>query len=88
MITGSLIILTDNNYENYLLTTVYYNPYFDLKGNEDNKINQKLKYQKSLIIEFNYLLLILILNHLYFWYKIGKIYKYLNLELILNHIFI
>ena len=26
MITGSLIILTDNNYENYLLTTVFYNP--------------------------------------------------------------
>ena len=88
MITGSLIVLTDNNYTDYLLTTVFYNPYFDLKGNEDNKINQKLKYQKSLIIEFNYLLLILILNHLYFWYKIGKIYKYLNLELILNHIFI
>jgi len=26
MITGSLIILTDKNYENYLLTTVFYNP--------------------------------------------------------------
>ena len=39
MITGSLIVLTDNNYTDYLLTTVFYNPYFDLKGNEDNKIN-------------------------------------------------
>ena len=31
MITSSLIILTDDNYESYLLTTVYYNPYLDKK---------------------------------------------------------
>ena len=28
MITGSLIVLTDNNYTDYLLSTVFYNPYF------------------------------------------------------------
>jgi len=33
MITGSLVILTDNNFENYLLTTVYFNPYVDKKIN-------------------------------------------------------
>ena len=37
MITGSLIILTDNNFENYLLTTVYLNPYVDRKINENPK---------------------------------------------------
>ena len=45
MITGSLIILTDNNYENYLLTTVYNNPYVDKKINE-NKRQRKLKIPK------------------------------------------
>ena len=42
MITSSLIILTDNNYESYLLTTVFYNPYLDSKIKE----NQKLKRRK------------------------------------------
>ena len=42
MITGSLIILTDNDYSDYLLTTVFYNPYFDLKENEKNN-NKKCK---------------------------------------------
>ena len=42
MITNSLIILTDNNYENYLLTTVFYNPYVDKKLNE-NKKQKKVK---------------------------------------------
>ena len=37
MITGSLIILTDNNFENYLLTTVYLNPYVDRKINDNPK---------------------------------------------------
>ena len=47
MITGSLIVLTDNNYTDYLLTTVFYNPYFDLKGNEDNKNKSKIKIPKE-----------------------------------------
>jgi hypothetical protein len=42
MITGSLIILTDNDYSDYSLTTVFYNPYFDLKENEKNN-NKKCK---------------------------------------------
>ena len=37
MITGSLVILTDNNFNNYLLTTVHYNPYVDKKINENKK---------------------------------------------------
>ena len=37
MITGSLVILTDNNFENYLLTTVHFNPYVDKKINENKK---------------------------------------------------
>ena len=39
MIAGSLVILTDNYYSDYLLTTVFYNPYFDLKtkDNEEKK---------------------------------------------------
>ena len=37
MITGSLIILTDNNFDNFLLTTVYLNPYVDRKINENSK---------------------------------------------------
>ena len=45
MITGSLIILTDNNYENYLLTTVFYNPYVDIKLNKKNK-KQRIKIPK------------------------------------------
>ena len=45
MITNSLIILTDNNYENYLLTTVFYNPYVDKKLNE-NKKQKKIKIPK------------------------------------------
>ena len=45
MITNSLIILTDNNYENYLLTTVFYNPYVDKKINE-NKNQKKIKIPK------------------------------------------
>jgi len=44
MITGSLVILSDRNFSDYLLTTVFYNPYFDLKANEnDNQNNKKLK---------------------------------------------
>ena len=39
MITGSLVILTDNNFENYLLTTVFYNPYVDKKINDNPKLN-------------------------------------------------
>ena len=34
MITGSLIVLTDNNFSDYLLGIVCYNPYFDLKENK------------------------------------------------------
>ena len=45
MITGSLIILTDNNYENYLLTTVFYNPYVDIKLNKQKK-KQRIKIPK------------------------------------------
>ena len=45
MISGSLIILCDNNYENYLLTTVFYNPYVDQKLNE-NKRQRQLKMPK------------------------------------------
>ena len=37
MITGSLVILTDNNFENYLLTTVHFNPYVDKKINDNPK---------------------------------------------------
>ena len=47
MITGSLIVLTDNNYTDYLLTTVFYNPYFDLKANEGNKSKLKFKIPKE-----------------------------------------
>ena len=42
MITGSLVILTDNNFENYLLTTVHFNPYVDKKINENQKSNMWL----------------------------------------------
>ena len=45
MISGSLIILTDNNYENYLLTTVFYNPYVDIKLNKQKK-KQRMKIPK------------------------------------------
>ena len=41
MITSSLIILTDNNYENYLLTTVFYNPYLDKKLKENQRMKIK-----------------------------------------------
>ena len=37
MITGSLVILTDNNFENYLLTTVHFNPYVDKKINDKSR---------------------------------------------------
>ena len=48
MITGSLIVLTDNDFTDYLLTTVYYNPYFDLKGSEKGKNkNIKIKIPKA-----------------------------------------
>ena len=44
MITGSLVILSYKNFIDYLLTTVFYNPYFDLKVNEkNNQNNKKLK---------------------------------------------
>ena len=46
MITNSLVILTDNNYENYLLTTVFYNPYVDKKINDKGKKKKKLKIPK------------------------------------------
>ena len=46
MITNSLVILTDNNYENYLLTTVFYNPYVDKKINDDRRNKKKLKIPK------------------------------------------
>jgi hypothetical protein len=46
MITNSLVILTDNNYENYLLTTVFYNPYVDKKINDDRRNQKKLKIPK------------------------------------------
>jgi hypothetical protein len=42
MITGSLVVLTDNNYTDYLLATVFYNPYFDKKENENKKSKLKL----------------------------------------------
>ena len=34
MIAGSLIVLTDNNFSDYFLGIVCYNPYFDLKENK------------------------------------------------------
>ena len=44
MITGSLVVLSDRNFSDYLLTTVFYNPYFDKKSNEkNNQNNKKLK---------------------------------------------
>ena len=50
MITGSLVILTDNNYDNYLLATVFYNPYVDRKindGQRQRRINiPKLPYYR------------------------------------------
>ena len=46
MITGSLIILTDNNFDDYLLTTVFYNPYVDKKINEGKNKQKKLKIPK------------------------------------------
>ena len=42
MITGSLVILTDNNFEEYLLTTVFFNPYVDKKINNNLKLNMRL----------------------------------------------
>ena len=41
MITSSLIILTDDNYERYLLTTVYYNPYLDNRLKENQRNNKR-----------------------------------------------
>ena len=46
MITSSLIILTDDNYESYLLTTVFYNPYLDNKIKENQRNNKKIKIPK------------------------------------------
>ena len=46
MITSSLIILTDNNYENYLLTTVYYNPYLDKKIKDNKRKIRQIKIPK------------------------------------------
>ena len=44
MITGSLVVLSDKNFSDYFLTTVFYNPYFDIKTNEkNNQDNKKLK---------------------------------------------
>ena len=77
MISGSLIILTDNNYENYLLTTVYFNPYIDKRLNQNKR--------QILIIEYNYLWLVLVRNLSYLLYKIGRIYKYSNQKHILSH---
>ena len=42
MITGSLVILTDNTFENFLLGTVFYNPYVDKKLNNSSKYNIRL----------------------------------------------
>ena len=42
MITGSLVILTDNSFNNYLLTTVFFNPYVDKKINDNQKSNMWL----------------------------------------------
>ena len=47
MITGSLVILTNDNFSDYLLTTVFYNPYFDKKENENEKNKSKLKLPKE-----------------------------------------
>ena len=48
MITGSLVVLTDNNYSDYLLTTVFYNPYFDKKEKENENNNKsKIKLPKE-----------------------------------------
>ena len=47
MITGSLVVLTDNNYTDYLLTTVFYNPYFDKKENENENRKSKIKLPKE-----------------------------------------
>ena len=41
MITSSLIILTDDNFEKYLLTTVYYNPYLDKKIKDNQRMRKK-----------------------------------------------
>ena len=41
MITSSLIILTDDNFERYLLTTVYYNPYLDKKIKDNKRMNKR-----------------------------------------------
>ena len=47
MITSSLIILTDDNFEKYLLTTVYYNPYLDKKLKENRRmLKRKIKLPK------------------------------------------
>ena len=54
MITGSLIILTDNDYTDYLLTKVFYNPYFDIKENENIEKKCKIKIPNKPFIEFNY----------------------------------
>ena len=37
MILGSLVIITNNNYDKYLLTSVFYNPYISHKINPNNK---------------------------------------------------
>ena len=52
MISGSLVVLTDNKFSDYLLATVYYNPYFDLRNNE--KENQENKTAKIIIPEYPY----------------------------------
>ena len=45
MINGSLVIITDNGFQDYLLATVLYNPYIEkklLEKSEDKKRKQKL----------------------------------------------
>ena len=47
MITGSLIVITNNKFDSYLLTTVFYNPYVDKKINNSKNKNPKVKIPKQ-----------------------------------------
>ena len=87
MITGSLVILTDNNYENYLLTTVYYNPYVDKKINEGGQRQKKLKIPKYPYYRVQLSLVNINPESFLFLDKIEIIYKFLNQKHISNPIF-
>ena len=67
MIFGSLLVITDMDYNSFLLVTIHYNPYSMEKRREKRKRN--LNFRKSRTdIEFKFRLLTSITSHLCFFF--------------------